>query len=170
MSAVPGVIQVGGVSHQLGNGADRASDYKLSFEDTPFVMRDFIVDNHYLDNLEVSFVAGKNFESVKEGEIERHVILNERALQEFKFADPTSAIGQSIFVDDSIALTVIGVVKNFHFRPMTYEIGPLAMRYNTKQISFASARIVPGQEETVKAYLQPLWKRFDAVHDLCRQK
>jgi putative ABC transport system permease protein len=169
MSNIPGVIQVGGVSHQLGTGADRASDYKRNFEDTPFVMRDFIVDNHYLDNLEVRFVTGRNFDPAQEGKTERHVILNERALQEFKLSDPASAIGQVIFVDDSTALTVIGVVQNFHFRPMSYEIGPLALRYKTKDLAFVSARIVPGQKEAVMAHLLARWKRFDAVHELSAQ-
>jgi len=169
MSNIPEVIQVGGVSHQLGTGADRASDYKKNFDDTPFVMRDFMVDHHYLDNLDVQFIAGKNFNPAEEGDVEQHAILNERALKEFKFTDPSAAIGQTIFTDDSLALTVIGVVKNFHFRPMSYEIGPLALRYNKRGLGYASARIVPGQEDAVKAHLLSTWKRFDAVHELQAQ-
>lgn len=165
MSNVPGVIQVGGVSHQLGTGADRASDYRKNFEDTPFVMRDFIVDNHYIENLGITFVAGKNFDPADEGDIERHVILNERALQEFGLKEPLSALGQTIYVDDSLMLTITGVVKNFNFRPLTYEIGPLALRYDPKQVQFASARIAPGQEVAVKALLKTMWKRFDPVHE-----
>lgn len=163
-STIPGVVRVGGVSHQLGTGADRASDYWRNFGDTPFVMRDFIMDNNYIDNLEISFIAGKNFDPSTEGEIERHVILNETALPLFGLKDPVAAIGQTIYAEDSIMLTVIGVVKNFHFRPLNYEIGPLAMRYNNKQVGFASVRIVPGQEKVVMAQLEAIWKRFDAVH------
>ncbi len=166
MSAIPGVIQVGGVSHRLGTGEDRASDYKRKFDDTPFVMRDFLVDDTYLDNLELSFVAGKNFNAAEEGGIEQHVILNERALKEFQLGDPISAIGQTIYVEDSLMLTVIGVVKDFHFRPLHYEIGPLALRYNLTQLRLASAKIVPGQENAIKAHLEKLWKRFDQVHPL----
>jgi len=163
-ASIPGVIRVGGVSHQLGTGADRADDYRRNFGDTPFVMRDFIVDNNYIDNLEISFIAGNNFDPSKEGEIERHVILNETALPLFGLKDPVAAIGQTIYVADSTMLEVIGVVKNFHFRPLTYEIGPLALRYNNQRIAYASSRIVPGQEAIVMAKMEAIWKRFDPIH------
>lgn len=166
MSTIPGVIQVGGVSHRMGTGEDRSSDYRKNFDDKPFVMRDFVVDNTYLDNLGISFITGKNFVPSEQGEIERHVILNERALQEFQLKDPVSALGQTIYADDSVMLTVIGVVKNFHFRPLHYEIGPLALRYNTREFRLASAKIVPGQEAAIIAHLETMWKRFDQVHPL----
>jgi putative ABC transport system permease protein len=163
-SKIPGIVRIGGVSHQLGTWADRSSDYKRNLADEPFGMRDFIVDNNYIDNLELSFIAGGNFDPSAQGERERHVILNETALPLFGFTDPVSAVGQTLYADDSLMLTVTGVVKDFHFRPLSYEIGPLALRYKIDQISFLSARIVPGEKETVKAQLEAAWKRLDPVH------
>ncbi|HZY81330.1 MAG TPA: ABC transporter permease [Cyclobacteriaceae bacterium] len=163
-SKVPGIVRIGGVSHPLGTWADRSSDYKRNSGDTPFGMRDFIVDNNYVDNLDLSFISGKNFDPAQEGEVERHVILNEKALAKFGFNDPISAVGQTLYADDSTMLTVIGVVRNFHFRPLSYEIGPVALRYRTNLLSFMSARIVPGQEVAVKAQLEAVWKRLDPVH------
>jgi putative ABC transport system permease protein len=92
------------------------------------------------------------------------VILNETALPLFGLKDPVAAIGQTIYVADSTMLEVIGVVKNFHFRPLTYEIGPLALRYNNQRIAYASSRIVPGQEAIVMAKMEAIWKRFDPIH------
>jgi putative ABC transport system permease protein len=161
---VPGIVRIGGVSHPLGTWEDRSSDYRKNADDEPFVMRDFLVDNNYIDNLELSFISGKNFDPAQEGLTESHVILNEKALPGFGFTDPISAIGQTLYVNDSTMLTVIGVVKDFHFRPLSYEIGPIALRYNTKELSYMSARIVPGQEAAVRAQLEVLWKRFDPVH------
>lgn len=163
-SKVPGIVRIGGVSHPLGTWEDRSSDYKRNFADEPFGMRDFMVDNNYVDNLEIQFIAGKNFDPTQEGETERHVILNEKALPLFGFTDPVSAVGQTLYTNDSLMLTVIGVVKNFHFRPLSYEIGPLALRYDLDQLSYMSARVVPGQEIAVKAQLQAIWKRVDPVH------
>jgi putative ABC transport system permease protein len=163
-SKVPGIVRIGGVSHPLGTWEDRSSDYRRNISDEPFVMRDFLVDNNYIDNLELSFISGKNFDPLKEGEIESHVILNEKALTKFGFTEPISATGQTIYTDDSVMLSVIGVVKDFHFRPLSYEIGPIALRYNTKDLSYMSARIVPGQEAAVRAHLEAIWKRLDPVH------
>lgn len=166
MQSIPGVIQIGGVSHRLGTWQDRASDYKTRVGGEPFVMRDFMVDDNYVRNLELSFLAGKNFTHTVHGGGVRQVILNERALQRFGFADPVASIGQTIVVDDTVTLSVIGVVRDFHFRPMNYEIGPLALRYDSREFGFLSAKIVPGKDREVAAALEPVWKILDPVHPL----
>ena len=166
MRSISGVNSIGGVSHRLGTWADRSSDYKKNMGDKPFEMRDFLVDENYVSNLEFKFVAGQNFDAASGGVREKHVILNERALKSFGFADAHSAVGQSIVADDSLMLTVIGVVKDFHFRPMNYEIGPLALRYNVSGFGLLSAKIEPAQQEAVVAALIPIWKTLDAVHPL----
>jgi putative ABC transport system permease protein len=162
----PGVIRVGAVSHALGTWADRSSDYKRSKDDEPFVMRDFIVDNNYLDNIEVEFVSGRNFDPASEGPFEKHVILNETALKQFSLQDPVSAVGETIYTEDSVMLTVTGVVRDFHFRPLNYEIGPVALRYNPRAAGMLSMQIIPSRKEEVVASLQAVWKTLDPVHPL----
>lgn len=164
--AVPGVVEVGGISHPLGTWADGSSDYRVTRESEPFEMRDYIVDEHYISNLKLKFLAGANFDPAMEGNTERHVILNEKALERFKFPDPISAVGQAIVLNDSTLLTVVGVVQDFHFRPMNYEIGPLALRYDLKELRHLSARIEPGKKPEVVAALGPIWKQADPVHPL----
>jgi putative ABC transport system permease protein len=166
LEKVPGVIQIGGVSHALGTWADASSDYKRSRQDEPFVMRDFVVDENYLSNIEVSFLAGENFGSETESIMRNHVILNEQALKMFGFSDPASAIGQSLYVEDTTMLVVKGVVRDFHFRPLSYQIGPVAFRYATSELNMLSARILPDKKEDVLMALAPIWKKLDPVHPL----
>jgi putative ABC transport system permease protein len=166
VKSLSGVVSVGGVSHKLGTWSDRSSDYKKEREDKPFVMRDFIVDDNYISNLELVFVAGKNFDSSVQGEYERHVILNETALAQFNFQNAVVAIGQPIFVDDSVMLEVIGVVRDFHFRPLNYQIGPLALRYSKHNMGFLSVRIVPSQKDAVVASVESIWKKLDPAHTI----
>lgn len=166
VKTLPGVVSVGGVSHRLGTWNDRSSDYKAKLEDEPFVMRDFIVDDNYISNLNMVFLAGRNFDPAEQGVQEKHVILNEQALKNFNFADPISAIGQPIYTDDSLMLEVIGVVKDFHFRPLSYQIGPIALRYNHAGLGYVSMKIVPTQKDAVAAALEPIWKKLDPIHPL----
>lgn len=166
VKSIPGVVAVGGVSHALGTSSDRASDYKTNLSDEPFVMRDFAMDENYINNLDLRFLVGKSFDPATESGQEIHVILNESTLQQFNFSDPVSAIGQSVFVDDSVQLEVIGVVKDFHFRPLTSQIGPLALRYNKNELAYASLKIVPAQKAAILASIEPIWKRLDPVHQL----
>lgn len=166
VKSIPGVISVGGVSHRLGTWADRSSDYKRSQEDESFVMRDFLVDDHYIRNLDMEFLAGDNFKPDELGVFETQVILNQQALALFHFTDAASAIGQTIIADDSTTLTVTGVVKDFHFRPLSYQIGPVAFRYRPSDVSFVSALIVPSAKEQIIASLEAIWKKVDPVHPL----
>jgi putative ABC transport system permease protein len=166
MRSLPGVVSVGGVSHTLGTWSDRSSDYKRTLEDEAFVMRDFIVDDNYISNLDLIFIAGKNFDPSEEGETEKHVILNEQALKMFGFADAVAALGQPIYTNDTIMLTVRGVVKDFHFRPLSYQIGPVALRYNFSNLHYLSARIVPEQKDFIVASLAGIWKKLDPIHPL----
>jgi putative ABC transport system permease protein len=164
VKTLPGVVSVGGVSHKLGTWHDRSSDYKRNLEDEAFVMRDFVVDDNYISNLNLVFLAGRNFDPAEQGEREKHVILNEQALKSFNFADPLSAVGQAIYTDDSLMLQVIGVVKDFHFRPLSYQIGPIALRYNIRNLNYLSAKIAPSQKEVVVASVESIWKKLDPVH------
>jgi putative ABC transport system permease protein len=163
--SLPGVESIGGLSHSLGTWADGSSEYRKALQEQPFSMREFSVDDQYLSNIEVEFLAGKNFEMENQGEQERHVILNVEALSMFDFADPASAIGKPIFVDDSLMLIVVGVVKDFHFRPLTRKIGPLALRYKPSEFGFLSMKISKNKDQ-VMASVAPIWKKLDPIHPL----
>jgi putative ABC transport system permease protein len=164
--ALSGVVSVGGVSHKLGTWSDRSSDYKRNISDEPFVMRDFLVDNNYIDNLDLTFLAGGNFIAAEQSDREKHVILNESALTSFGFANTVETMGQSIYVDDSVVLQVVGIVKDFHYRPLNSKIGPLALRYSTTELSYLSAQIVPSQKEQTIASIESIWKKLDPVHTI----
>lgn len=63
-------------------------------------------------------------------------------------------------------LEVIGVVKDFHFRPLNVQIGPLALRYDAKNLNFLSAKITPAQKDFVMASVESIWKKIDPVHSI----
>ncbi len=166
IQAIPGVKRIGAVSHSLGTWEDMATDYKKNAADAPFVMRDFRVDANYINNLEMKFVAGRNFSKDMSADRESEVILNETALKSFGFKDASSAIGQTIISDDSLSLAVTGVVKDFHFRPMNYEIGPLALRNKPSDFSIMNIAFEPAAKDKVMAAISPIWKKTDPVHEL----
>jgi len=163
---VSGVRRVGAVSHSLGTSADRASDYRRNISDEPFVMRDFCIDENYLQNLEVKFVAGRNFRPGLSKEKESEVILNETALKSFGFKDAGSALNQVIYSEDSAQLQIVGVVKDFNFRTMEYAIGPLAFRYRPQDFRILSIAVDPAGMKTVGPAITSIWKEYDVVHPI----
>lgn len=166
LQSVPGVKQIGFVSHSLGTFEDYSDDYKKNIGDNPFDMRDFRADANFISNLEIQFAAGRNFSPDLSKEHESEVIINEKALELFQFKTADEAIGQQIYAGDSIALYIVGVVNNFHFRPMTYEIGPLAFRYRPTDFQLMSVSFESGSKNRLMASLSPIWKNMDPVHPL----
>ncbi len=166
LGSVAGIKQIGYVSHSLGTFQDYSDDYKRRAADAPFIMRDFRADANYISNLKLKFVAGKNFSSNLPADREIEVILNEKALAGFGFKSPQKAISEQIYAGDSIALTVVGVVSDFHFRPMNYEIGPLAFRYRPADFQHMGIAFESGNKDKIVASLSPIWKKLDPVHPL----
>lgn len=164
VSALAGVDRVGGVSHSLGTWADGSDDYKRFKEDESFVMRDFYVDADYVNNLQLEFVAGKNFSDNK-AENENHIILNENALASFGFEDAPGAVGQTVIAGDSTELLVIGVLKDFNYRPLNYQIGPLGLRSRMDSFTLASISY-SGNRAKVEEAVKSIWKDMDPVHPI----
>ena len=162
--SLPGVVRVGGVSHKLGTFQNGSSDYKKSENDKSFVMHDYTMDDNYIENLSIVFLAGRNFNALEQSGREKDVILNETAVAQLGFQFPVDAVGQTIYADDTVVLQIIGVVKDFNFRPMNNKISPLALRYNLREVNYLSAKIHPAQKESVTASITAIWKKHDPIH------
>ena len=84
------------------------------------------VDPDYITTLGIELISGRNF---FEGEVmdgNNYVLVNETLIKELDLqGDP---VGQNIhFETDDLTLTIIGVVKDFHFDSMKDDIEPLIM-------------------------------------------
>ena len=85
------------------------------------------VDEYFAQTFSLDVIAG-NFFHHKEGSYRSHrVVLNEEAVRSFGWT-PASAIGREIIYDQNEKpLTVVGVVKNFHFNSLFESIAPLSL-------------------------------------------
>ena len=163
---LPGVVRVGGVSNRLGTWDGGTNNYQLNKNDKPLSFHDFRVDDNYLENLALTFLAGRNFNPIELVGREKDVILNETATTQFGFQNPNDAIGETIYVQDTIMLRIIGVVKDFHFRPLNNRIGSLALRYSLSDLNYLSVQVhLPQKESTIEA-IKATWKKFAPSHPL----
>lgn len=88
------------------------------------------VDDHYLETLGLTLIAGANFDKQKPMELTNGLILNETAVQAFGWNTAEEAIGQKIdSPSGQPAGEVIGVVKDYHNYGLQEKIGPVAMDY-----------------------------------------
>ncbi len=85
------------------------------------------VDENFAEAFGLKLIAGSFFHH-KEGDyISDRVVLNEKAARNFGWT-PVSAIGNQIIYDENKEpLTVIGVVKNFHFGSLFESVSPISL-------------------------------------------
>ncbi len=160
------VVRVSASSHTLGTWEDGTVDLRKTRESEPVVVRHFAVDQNYIANHGLELVAGNNFPSNASARRQQYVILNEQALETFGLGSPQEAVGQTLWLDDSTELGVLGVVKNYHFRPLTNAIGPLALLYNPHDFRQLDVRLSAGDPAGTLATLEGVWKKFDPVHPM----
>ena len=127
-----------------------------------------IINEHYLPLHRHAFLAGKNFTPKQEGATESEIIVNERLLKRFNIAnsDPAKAIGEEVTMDGK-KLTIVGVVKDFHYETVEDNIEPMAFRYfaNTHH-GFVNVKINSHDLPATRARIEEAWRKVDKVHPL----
>jgi putative ABC transport system permease protein len=98
------------------------------------------VDYDYFETLKTSFVAGRPFSRDFPSDAQGAFVVNESAARLMGLADP---VGQRMRVFQREG-TIVGVVKDFHFRPLRIAIQPIVFQLRPSARSWAFIRIAPG--------------------------
>ncbi len=162
-SQVKGVAGISGSSHSIGTTRDEAIDVRIKKSDERDRIRDFTIDELYLDNFKLHLITGKNFSNDITGK-ETHVIVNEAFLKYFHLGDPHESLGKSIILGDSLYVTISGVLKDFNYQPLTKEIKPVIFRYNTAAISQLNILVDKSDVHGTVERLSKTWKAFDKTN------
>jgi putative ABC transport system permease protein len=115
-------------------------------------------DPRFIGNFGLTLVAGKNFPD--EGwEEERYLIVNEEFVKAQRIEDPRDALGLTWRVGDR-DLEVIGVLKNFHFEPLTVPIDQFVLRFNPAAFAVANLRVHSLDAAGMIDEMERVWKRL----------
>jgi putative ABC transport system permease protein len=115
------------------------------------------VDYDYFETLKTTFVAGRPFSKDYPSDIQGAYVINEAAAKLMGFRDP---VGQRlrIFTQEG---TIVGVVKNFHFRPLRFAIQPIVFGLRPSARSWAFVRIAPGSAAASLQAIAETVKKID---------
>ncbi len=96
--------------------------------------------------------TGKNKEEGKTPTVSFPVVINETAEKMMGFAEP---VGQRIgnFV-------VVGVVRDFHFRPLHHAIGPLLLTNDPQNIGTMNIKIASGSRAETLKYIRDVYSTY----------
>lgn len=127
-----------------------------------------MVDKNYLPLHQHKFASGSNFKiNPKAGE-ESEVIVNEQALKRFNIAkqNPQKALGEQVIVDNK-KLTIVGVLKDFHYGTLEHKIEPVIFRYSDDpKASNVNVLIKSTDIPATMASIENAWRKIDKVHPI----
>jgi putative ABC transport system permease protein len=148
------------IGQDFGNSA-----FKIAGEagEETHLLWTYFTDPHFADTYQIEMASGRYFE---EGRLvdQQAVVLNESAVKDMGLVDP---IGKQIVAygptkEQEQAFTIIGVMKDFHFESLHFQIRPLiVLLYGPENRGrYVSVRInSEGIRETM-AFLESTWRRF----------
>ncbi len=129
----------------------------IKYEDQELDVDIFDVGTGYLSTVGASIIQGRDFKENSQTDMDNSVIINEELVKMMAWDDP---IGKRIVLRDTIALNVIGVVKNIYFQGGLWEpLDPMLMRYvDQEDYQFLSVRTNAEDLLEVKALMDEKWK------------
>lgn len=104
-------------------------DYHFEGKDpnSSLILPTMDVDEHFLDVFDMQLIAGRSF-SHQFGNDSSNYVVNETLVNHMGLS-PQEAIGKPFMLWDKKG-TIIGVVKDFNFKPASQVIEPIVLKYN----------------------------------------
>jgi len=124
------------------------------------------IDYHFLDNLGLTLLAGRNFSSDFSLDSASAVILNRRALQRLHLGEPQQALGKTLTLFDDWSVEVVGVVEDFHTNALAMDIDPIVLTYEPARFRVANIRVRSGSLPGVLAHLRQTWTQIGTTYEL----
>jgi putative ABC transport system permease protein len=124
-------------------------------DETIYIYR-YIVDFDFIETLKMKLVEGRSFSPEFPTDLTKAFVVNQEVL---KLMGVESAAGKRLRFW-GIDGTIIGVVKNFHFKPLHNIIEPIAMLVFPKYLQYTYIRIHPQDISSTLGFIKKKWEKF----------
>jgi len=157
----PGIIAVSASSERLDDAWSMTDN--IDWEGKPAGMANYMigqlsVDRDFLKAMDIELVMGAGFTGTPADS--NNYILNETAAKQMD-----ANVGTTINYDNE-AGTVVGIVKDFHFRDMKTAIGPLILIMNPeRRWDYMYVRTTGKDAKQAVAAVNKLWKQYNADYE-----
>ncbi|AEM70314.1 protein of unknown function DUF214 [Allomuricauda ruestringensis DSM 13258] len=124
-------------------------------------MQQWNVDEDYLSTIDISLVSGRNFDIGRFATDSTSIILNEKAVAVMG-KTPQNVLGTQLIdnFDDGTLLTVVGVVKNFHFESLRNEVEALGFFYGAGGASRLAIKLSEGDVSRTISEIEGIWSKL----------
>ena len=154
---LPGVEKVAAVSGHFGRYPSGTMTMNVRQDDPqPLKVSYYCGDSGLIPVSGLTLVAGKNFTDDPSPR-ERAIILNRKAVNVLGFQSPADAVGEMVWIEDSVHVQVVGVIEDFYNEGVGNAIAPLAIR-SKQAFQYVNLLVSKQRSETIVAEVEAVWR------------
>ena len=155
----PSVISTTWLGHSLNSSM--GSRTYISYDGSPeHLVENISIDYNLFKTLDMKLVAGREYDREFPTDAKESILVNEALVKKLGIEDP---IGKTIKRGTSWSQTIIGVVRDFHFRSLHRKIAPAILPLYTGQWSLW-VRIHPENVPGTIAFIKEQWEKVTPNH------
>ncbi|WP_413668088.1 ABC transporter permease [Mucilaginibacter sp. Mucisp86] len=164
MSGYPGVSSLTGADNGLGDH-EGTSFTDFSYQGKPVNTKQFHIDPDYIPTLGMQLLVGRNFNPTIASDTVNAVIINESMMNELGWK-PENCTGRRLEGYGELSFknpTVIGVVRDFNYEPLTDRVAPALFhqfKRSGESPNFLYVRLQPGDQSKTLNVVQSAWKKI----------
>jgi ABC-type antimicrobial peptide transport system permease subunit len=113
-------------------------------------------DEYYIENLNLNILAGRNF---RQGGSPNEIIVNEEFVDQVGIPNPRNAIGETFVLYDTLEVTIVGVLKDFHYANLSDKIAPFILRHNPNEFRYGNIKVSGNNLPEAMEKLEINWNR-----------
>lgn len=169
LSQVPGVVDVSRSMYVPCTGMSWTGNIRYKDPTDSATLYYNYVDSSYLRVHQIELLAGRTFRPGPKNNVrEAGIIINQKALRFMGLTDPNDAVGAEVRIDGE-AVTVIGVVRDFHHNTLNNPIDNFAFRYYSPDLparwgGVVNLKVKTNNPQLLVGDLESAWKKLDTVH------
>lgn len=160
----PNIYYVCGMSNLPTNvNSHVGMDWEGNTDDEGIGIDYFMADYDLIEAMEMEMLAGRSFSEDFSGDDSIAYIINESALKRMGIENPVDhpvEFQHPYFPDRFSKGKIIGVVKDFHHRPLREHIVPLAIRIYRPWYNYLIVKINPEDIQGTISYIQDIARKF----------
>ncbi len=144
---------------EMLNGTSSA-EWEGKQEDKKIQMQFIAVDYDYMDTFKMQIAQGRFFSKEFATDANKAVILNQAAIKAMELESP---IGKRFKCFWKPNARIVGVIKDFHYRPLREELEPIIMGIVSDRMNYLTIRTKPSQSgvSDLIHFLKIKWKEYN---------
>lgn len=162
------IVGISACSVIPGTGSNQATRIALpgsTYDDDQFTHQ-IIVDDQFVDKLDLKIVAGRKLEETAS---DNQVMINETGARRLGWTTPADALGEALILDRSTQvegqlMQIVGILEDFPYMGVLRQPESLVLRTDADRLRYANLIVKSSNIQETLHLIEDKWAKLDPVH------